>query len=370
MSSTSNKGGKQKPTYIAEATHNDVNSSNQSSSIISCTVIGDTGIGKTTLLEALGEKTTSDIVSEGIFEKYEAQITARNGSHISINYTECPCSDEYSRLRSLSYRNTHVFFLCYSCINRSSFENAILQWYPEINMISPDAPVYIIGTQADLRNQILESGTSSLKKIVTEDEGIDLCIQIGGIQYIETSLDDTDALTIVLKQIAEAMLRQFEITELSSSNNWKKNVCMKLSHNNGVSNCMSPKEKHQREVRKRRKKESVAIIPASSTIGSNPSSLTPIKKKKLEKVNFRKSALPITFDDIIKDSDNIMDEENMNPNTILEISSGDELSSQSKKKKSFKSDDKKSSINRRKVFSLKQFRDVLTRITRGISTRN
>lgn len=284
----------QKPTY--QVTYLDQETQHS----IQCSIIGDSGVGKTTLLENLGTRTKLEEHNGVIFCKFEAGVTTRSGDPVKISYTECSYSDEHSRLRSLSYKNSQVIFICFSTIDRSSFENAVLQWFPEVNFVVPNIPVYIIGTKSDLRDEILATGTSSVQKIVSTSEGNELCDQMGAIQYLETAVANTDTLTVVLKQIGEAMLRQFESS--MPEGGWKQFLLSRQS------SFMSPKEKHQRHVRRRKKKESVAILENSRTS-------TPIQK--LTKMNFRKSALPISFDDIINQGDeNNEQQENISQNNI------------------------------------------------------
>lgn len=282
----------QKPTY--QATPLDRNATHS----VQCAIIGDSGTGKTTLLENLGHRTKLEELDDSIFCKFEAGVTTRSGELVKISYTECSCFDEHSRLRSLSYKNSQVIFICYSTIDRSSFENAVLQWFPEVNFVVPTIPVYIIGTKSDVRDEILATGTSSIQKVVSTQEGNDLCEQMGAIQYLETAVGNTNTLTIVLKQIGEAMLRQVESS--MPDGGWKQ---LLLSRQTSF---MSPKEKHQRHVRKRKKKESVAILEQSRTS-------TPIQK--LTKMNFRRSALPISFDDIINQGE-VEGQENISPQEI------------------------------------------------------
>ena len=303
MEPHSKKGRTQKPTYQAEA----IQHCNASHSI-RCAVIGDSGIGRTTLLDNLGKSSHQDR-EETLFDSYDAKVTTKTGESIKISYTECPCSDEHSRLRSLAYRNSQVVFLCFSTVNRASFENAMLQWFPEINMIVPDVPVYIIGTQSDLRDEILSTGTSSVQRIVSVHEGIDLCSQMGAIQYLETAVGNLENLNVVLKQIAEAMIRQVEAT--SEVSGWKQ--LLLLSPKNS---CLSPKEKHQRHVKRRKKKESVAILQPERD-------RTIQKNTKLSKMNFRKSALPISFEDIIShdiEQENVPPQASVKPNKEKSVS--------------------------------------------------
>ena len=274
---------KLKPTYLPECpVDTELPDPNFS---VSCAFIGDSSVGKSTLLSAIAEKVDNSD-NESLFDRYYAQVTSRKGETLHITYCECSAAEEHSRVRSLTYQINQIFFVCFSTVNRSSFEHAMLEWYPELDIIVPDAPIYLIGMQSDLRDQILESGSNTLKKtIVTQEEAQELLQQIGGIQYLETKMNDSQMMIKIVKQIAEAMLIQVE-NQPTKKISWRKQL---LGKNNV---CMSPKEMHQREINRSRKKESVMVL--------SPSRVKP--KKSLAKITIRKSTLPNECGDDIQDT--------------------------------------------------------------------
>jgi small GTP-binding protein len=59
-------------------------------------------------------------------------------------------SEDYDRIRSLTYPDANCFVLCFSLVNRNSFENISTRWIPEILHYNPLAPIILIGTKKDL----------------------------------------------------------------------------------------------------------------------------------------------------------------------------------------------------------------------------
>ena len=59
--------------------------------------------------------------------------------------------EDYDRLRPLSYPQTDVFMLCFSCVSTNSFNNVRDKWYPEVRHYCPDTPVVVVGTKIDMR---------------------------------------------------------------------------------------------------------------------------------------------------------------------------------------------------------------------------
>lgn len=62
--------------------------------------------------------------------------------------------DEFDRLRPLCYTNTDIFLLCFSVVSPSSFQNVTEKWMPEIRCHCPKAPIILVGTQSDLREDV------------------------------------------------------------------------------------------------------------------------------------------------------------------------------------------------------------------------
>jgi Ras-related C3 botulinum toxin substrate 1 len=47
---------------------------------------------------------------------------------------------------------TDVFLVCYSVVSPTSFENVQAKWIPELRHHAPNAPVILVGTKTDLRD--------------------------------------------------------------------------------------------------------------------------------------------------------------------------------------------------------------------------
>jgi small GTP-binding protein len=60
--------------------------------------------------------------------------------------------EDYDRLRPLSYPQTDVFLVCFSAVDRTSMANVKNKWLTEIRHHCPTAPVLLVATKIDLRN--------------------------------------------------------------------------------------------------------------------------------------------------------------------------------------------------------------------------
>ncbi len=101
----------------------------------------------------------------------------------------CVFQDDFDSLRPLCYPSTDIFLVCFSVVSPTSFHNITDKWVAEIRHHSPKAPIILVGTQCDLRNdvKILIELAHYDERPVTENEAKGLAQQVGAMQYIECS---------------------------------------------------------------------------------------------------------------------------------------------------------------------------------------
>jgi len=78
--------------------------------------------------------------------------------------------------------------ICFSLIHRASFENVSLSWIPEIRRSGTIAPIILVGTKLDLRED-MEKKSEAPKALarVAYNEGVALAKKIGAAKYVECS---------------------------------------------------------------------------------------------------------------------------------------------------------------------------------------
>ncbi len=97
--------------------------------------------------------------------------------------------EDYDRLRPLSYPGTDIFFLCYSCVSRTSFTNIETKWLPEILHHSPNTPIVLIATKCDLKTDqnTLDRLRDKNLTLVSAEEGAALAKRLKLSGFCETS---------------------------------------------------------------------------------------------------------------------------------------------------------------------------------------
>ncbi|KAH9993679.1 small GTPase superfamily [Russula compacta] len=61
--------------------------------------------------------------------------------------------EEFDRLRSLSYAETHVVMMCFSVDNPTSLENIETKWLDEILEYCPGVKLVLVALKCDLRDE-------------------------------------------------------------------------------------------------------------------------------------------------------------------------------------------------------------------------
>jgi small GTP-binding protein len=132
---------------------------------VKCVVLGDVGVGKTSLITAyerneIPERTTDQIHCYSHTIQHQEQPI-----YVSIIDTR---SEENEKERINEYSSANLFILCYSIINPVSFENITMKWYPEICRYTSSPTILLVGTHEDLRsnseflNELREKGLSPI----------------------------------------------------------------------------------------------------------------------------------------------------------------------------------------------------------------
>eukprot|EP00866_Antonospora_locustae_P001838 jgi/Antlo1/1838/1904 len=111
---------------------------------IKCTLVGDSGVGKTMLVNAFlnfrGPKPQPTLV-----DNYTAYVFMKNNK-VRMSIWDTGGNPSNKRTRSMSYQQSNVFVLCYAVNDMKSFIN-LAAWYDEVSRYS--VPMMICGMKCD-----------------------------------------------------------------------------------------------------------------------------------------------------------------------------------------------------------------------------
>lgn len=175
---------------------------------IKCVVVGDGTVGKTCMLISYTTDSFPGEYVPTVFDNYSAPMVC-DGVPVSLGLWDTAGQEDYDRLRPLSYPQTDVFLICFSVVSPSSFENVNSKWCPEIKHHCADAPILLVGTKIDLREDketlqhLADIGQSPIKR----EQGQKLANKIRAVKYLECSALTQRGLKQVFDEAVRAVLR-------------------------------------------------------------------------------------------------------------------------------------------------------------------
>lgn len=153
-----------------------------------CVLLGDGAVGKTSLVVSYTTNGYPTEYTPTAFDNFSVVITV-DETPVQLELCDTAGQDDFDSLRPLCYPNTNVFLLCFSVVTPTSFHNVTEKWVPEIRKHCPKAPIVLVGTQSDLRNdvKVLIELAHYKEEPIPENEGKLLAERIGAVDYVECS---------------------------------------------------------------------------------------------------------------------------------------------------------------------------------------
>jgi Rho family protein len=117
-----------------------------------------------------------------------------DGTHIELSLWDTAGQEEFDRLRSLSYDDTHAIMLCFSVDSKDSLENVESKWVGEIAENCQGVKLVLVALKCDLREQGEEEGEGAeggaqkeKKEMITYNQGLAVARNINALRYLECS---------------------------------------------------------------------------------------------------------------------------------------------------------------------------------------
>ncbi|KAK5154289.1 Rho GTPase [Recurvomyces mirabilis] len=126
---------------------------------------------------------------QSIFENYVHDIFIDN-VHVELSLWDTAGQEEFDRLRSLSYDDTHAIMLCFSVDSPESLENVESKWVGEIAENCPGVRLVLVALKCDLREPVAEGeeGEGALKRpCIDYKAGLAVAEKIKALRYLECS---------------------------------------------------------------------------------------------------------------------------------------------------------------------------------------
>jgi len=207
---------------------------------IKLVVVGDGAVGKTSLLISYATKKFPTEYIPTVFENYTAKMT-RETDTILLHLWDTAGQEDYDRLRPLSYPSSDVILLCFSTVNKGSFESIKDKWYPEVHHYVPKIPHILVGTKVDLRDSQTADPHTTQYEPIQRSEGEALAKGINATTYTEVSAKTRKGLQQVFETAVNCVLESRapseDSTTISNSGGEKPHKSTKTEARSGKSRC-------------------------------------------------------------------------------------------------------------------------------------
>lgn len=155
-------------------------------------LLGDGACGKTSLLNVFTRGYFPTVYEPTVFENYVHDIFVDN-VHIELSLWDTAGQEEFDRLRSLSYDDTHTIMLCFSVDSKDSLENVESKWVGEIAENCQGVKLVLVALKCDLRERGGDeedetgAGRGGEKVMIDYKQGLEVAKRIQALRYLECS---------------------------------------------------------------------------------------------------------------------------------------------------------------------------------------
>ncbi|KAF2397509.1 hypothetical protein EJ06DRAFT_559062 [Trichodelitschia bisporula] len=154
-------------------------------------LLGDGACGKTSLLNVFTRGYFPQVYEPTVFENYVHDIFI-DDTHVELSLWDTAGQEEFDRLRSLSYDNTHAIMLCFSVDSPDSLENIETKWKSEIDENCPGVKLVLVALKCDLRGEPSEDhdqeeSTEPKRPMIEYKQGLQVAQKIKALRYLECS---------------------------------------------------------------------------------------------------------------------------------------------------------------------------------------
>jgi Rho family protein len=109
-----------------------------------------------------------------------------DNTHVELSLWDTAGQEEFDRLRSLSYDDTHAIMLCFSVDSPDSLENVETKWVGEIAENCPNVKLVLVALKCDLRKREDDDaeGAEPEKPCIDYEEGLRVAEKIKALRYL------------------------------------------------------------------------------------------------------------------------------------------------------------------------------------------
>lgn len=203
--------------------------------------MGDGACGKTSLLNVFTRGYFPQVYEPTVFENYVHDIFI-DGQSVQLSLWDTAGQEEFDRLRSLSYSDTHCIMLCFSIDSPDSLENVQTRWVGEIADNCEGVKLVLVALKCDLRsnedtdvdqppNQEDDSFNpysqsqnpyQQSRRLISYEEGLAVAKKVGALRYLECSAKKNRGVNEAFSEAARCALNARPKGAANDNDNEKK----------------------------------------------------------------------------------------------------------------------------------------------------
>lgn len=144
-------------------------------------------VGKTALLTRHSTREFPPYRDEH-FWSWSARMI-HNGHEFTYAPWEGSGSPKYAKQRPLGYPCSTAFIICFSVMNRASFDNVKTIYLPELQKFDKTIPIILVGNLCDQRedSNVMQQVIAGGHQLVSQEDGEKLAQEISALKYFESS---------------------------------------------------------------------------------------------------------------------------------------------------------------------------------------
>ena len=155
-------------------------------------LIGDSGVGKTAILQRFTEGTFTPGIQSTVGVEYKAFPVKTSRGMLKMNLWDTAGQEKFRSISKGFFRNAHAGVLVFECGLRSSF-SSLDRWLNDFHSLSlPNAVVYLVCNKIDLAEN----------RVVTTEEA-EAYAKMHSLHYIETSAKDGSGIDTLFLNLAQ-----------------------------------------------------------------------------------------------------------------------------------------------------------------------
>ncbi|CAF1319325.1 unnamed protein product [Adineta steineri] len=167
-------------------------------------IIGDSGVGKTTILQRFAHDYFSTEYVATIGVDFQIRTIKADTKRCKLQIWDTAGQDRFKCVVSSFYRNANGVVICFDLTDVESFRN-VHNWFEEVKRYCPEqTPVFLIGTKSDLK----------ARRMITYDM-IKAYADKYQISYLETSSKTNENVEKCFFDFTQALVTHTNQMELS-----------------------------------------------------------------------------------------------------------------------------------------------------------